>query len=103
MNYNRIKSELERRGITIKELCGKVDVTEQGLHQMIRNSSMKVDVLERISEALEVPVSYWFDGPALTPPAIPDSMTHTIEWMKILIEDLDKRFKLEHPEASGTE
>lgn len=61
MNYNKIKRELERREITIKDFCRKVDITEQGLHQMIRNSSMKIDILERISEGLGVPVSFWFD------------------------------------------
>jgi transcriptional regulator with XRE-family HTH domain len=61
MNYYRIKIELETRGITVKDFCKQINLTEQGLYQMIRNESMKVDVLERISEALKVPVSYWFD------------------------------------------
>jgi transcriptional regulator with XRE-family HTH domain len=61
MNYSKIKTELELRNITIKDFCREVDITEQGLHQMIRNSSMKIDVLERISQRLDVPVSYWFD------------------------------------------
>lgn len=71
MNYNRIKTELERRGITIKDFCRKVDLTEQGLHQMIRNGSMKVDVLERISDELDVPVSFWFDEPTVDEPSKP--------------------------------
>ena len=61
MNYSKIKLELERRRITIKDFCRQIDITEQGLHQMIRNGSMKIDVLERISEVLGVPVTYWFN------------------------------------------
>ncbi len=61
MNYSKIKTELEHRGITIKEICRQVEITEQGLHQMIRNGSMKIEVLERISEVLGLPVAYWFD------------------------------------------
>jgi transcriptional regulator with XRE-family HTH domain len=61
MDYSRIKSELDRKNLSIRELCYKIDVTEQGLHQMIRNKSMKIEVLERISNALEVPVTYWFE------------------------------------------
>ena len=61
MNYYKIKIELERRGISIKDICRQIDITEQGFYQMIRNESMKVDVLERISEALNVPISYWFN------------------------------------------
>ena len=67
MNYYKIKIELERRGISIKDICRQIDVTEQGFYQMIRNESMRVDVLERISEALNVPISYWFNGKAHTP------------------------------------
>ncbi|MDR1342697.1 MAG: helix-turn-helix transcriptional regulator [Prevotellaceae bacterium] len=61
MNYHKIKIELERRKITIKAFCQQIGTTEQSLHQMIRNQSMKVDVLERISVALKVPIGYWFD------------------------------------------
>ena len=67
MNYYKIKIELERRGISIKDICRKIDITEQGFYQMIRNESMRVDVLERISEALNVPISYWFNGKAHAP------------------------------------
>jgi transcriptional regulator with XRE-family HTH domain len=61
MNYHKIKIELEKRKITIKSFCQQIGTTEQSLHQMIRNQSMKVDVLERISLALRVPIGYWFD------------------------------------------
>jgi transcriptional regulator with XRE-family HTH domain len=46
--------------MSIRDLCYKIDITEQGLHQMIRNKSMKVEILERISAVLGKPVSYWF-------------------------------------------
>ena len=61
MDYSRIKVELEQKSISIRDLCYKIDVTEQGLHQMIRNKSMKVEILERISNVLGLPVSYWFE------------------------------------------
>ena len=61
MNYDKIKPELEKRGIVIKDFCRRINITEQGLHQMIRNKSMKVEILERVSEVLAVPISYWFD------------------------------------------
>lgn len=61
MNYGKIKIELERRKITIKDFCRKVDITEQGFHQMLRNESMRIDVLERMSQVLGVPISFWFN------------------------------------------
>jgi transcriptional regulator with XRE-family HTH domain len=60
MDYSRIKTELDRKHISIRDLCYKIDITEQGLHQMIRNKSMKIEVLERISQVVGVPVSFWF-------------------------------------------
>ena len=67
MNYYNIKLELEKRGISVKDFCRQINLTEQGFYQMIRNESMKVDVLERISNALNVPVSYWFDAADYVP------------------------------------
>ena len=61
MDYSRIKIELERKNISVRDLCDKIDITEQGLHQMIRKKSMKVEVLERISNVLRLPVSFWFE------------------------------------------
>ena len=67
MNYYKIKLELEKRGISVKDFCRQINLTEQGFYQMIRNESMKVDVLERISKVLNVPVSYWFDATDYVP------------------------------------
>ena len=61
MNYSKIKDELVRQNKTAKDLCNDLGVSEQGFHQMIRNRSMKIDILEKISEYFNVPVAYWFD------------------------------------------
>ncbi len=61
MNYQRIKTELEKRKITIKTLCAELGCSEQGFHKMVKNGSMKVDILEKISSLLGLPVAYWFD------------------------------------------
>lgn len=61
MNYYRIKRELERRNISIRSISKNIGVTEQGLHQMIRNGSMKISVLEEISKFLDVDIAHWFE------------------------------------------
>ena len=61
MNYIKIKHIAEEKNITFKSLCGEVGVTEAGLHQMIRNKSIKVDILEKISIVLKVPISHFFE------------------------------------------
>jgi transcriptional regulator with XRE-family HTH domain len=60
--YNKIKNELTKRKYSIKEFFeGKIGMTETGFHKMVRMNSLKVRDLEKISEELGVPVSYWFE------------------------------------------
>lgn len=60
MNYVLIKDLAEQKGLTVKKLCEEVGITDAGLHQMIRNESMKIEILEKISEVLNIPVSTFF-------------------------------------------
>ena len=76
MDYNRIKTELEHQGKSVRELCFKIDITEQGLHQMIRKRSMKIETLERISNILSLPVSYWFEDEKNTENSVFKGSTH---------------------------
>jgi transcriptional regulator with XRE-family HTH domain len=61
MNFNKIKNICEQKGLTIPQLAEKIDLSEAGLYQSFRNQSMKVDILEKISTALEVPIWVFFD------------------------------------------
>ena len=91
MDYSRIKNELEHKNISIRELCCKIDVTEQGLHQMIRNKSMKIDVLERISKVLELPVTYWFENQISTRnTALNKGMSNPLSGSKLSHEKIDR-------------
>ncbi len=67
MDYYKIKYELEKRNIPIKHFCSRIGITEQGLHQMIRKGSMKIELLEKISEELKLPMSFWFQETAHHP------------------------------------
>jgi transcriptional regulator with XRE-family HTH domain len=62
MNYEKIKTLSKKQKIKVKELAKTVDVSEVGLYQMIRNQSMKVETLEKISSALRVSPVVFFDG-----------------------------------------
>ena len=61
MNYDKIKILSEEKNLAIKNLAQKIGITEAGLHQMVRNKSIKVDILENIASILDVPVSYFFE------------------------------------------
>ena len=102
MNYYRIKLELEERGISVKSFCRKINLTEQGFYQMIRNESMKIDVLERISEALGVSMSYWFDAKESTPvesqpvsPSVTEEKEGVVssEYIDAVTDELNKLLK----------
>jgi DNA-binding Xre family transcriptional regulator len=63
MNYEKIKSLAKKQKVKIKELAQTVEVSEVGLYQMLRNQSMKVETLEKISSALSVsPVTFFDDN-----------------------------------------
>jgi DNA-binding Xre family transcriptional regulator len=61
MNYDKIKILAKKQKVKVKELAKTVDISEVGLYQMIRNQSMKVETLEKISEALSVSPVIFFD------------------------------------------
>jgi len=60
MNYSKIKSIAEEKKISIRELCKNAGLTEQGYYNNIKTNSMKVETLEKIAEALRVPVHLFF-------------------------------------------
>ena len=61
MNFNKIKTICEDKGLPISVLADKIGLSEAGLYQSFRNKSMKVDVLEKIAIELEVPIWIFFD------------------------------------------
>jgi transcriptional regulator with XRE-family HTH domain len=61
MNFNKIREYCEERKITIPELASRIGISEPGLYQVLRNKSMKVDLLEKISEVLDFPIWTFFD------------------------------------------
>lgn len=66
----RIKNIASARGISIKELAERIGITPQTLGNMLNEkNNPNVSTLERIAEALEVPVSALFtDYLTATPP-----------------------------------
>lgn len=65
MNFNKIKELCEQRNLSINDLAGKIGLSKPGLYRSIQNKTMKVDILERISEVLKVPISiFFYEGPS---------------------------------------
>lgn len=61
MEYNKIKMLANAAKTTIKDLAGKIGMTEHGLHAAIKNETLKIRDLEKISTELNVDTSVFFD------------------------------------------
>lgn len=64
MNYNKLKDEIKLKKISIRQLCIKIGISEQGYYKMIGNKTMTVKNLESICELLKVsPCEFFNDSP----------------------------------------
>lgn len=59
-----IKEVIKGKGLTIKELAEKLNISRVGLSQHI-NGNPSVEVLEKIASALEVPINDLFTEPSM--------------------------------------
>ena len=57
----KIKSLLQKRNMTQKELCQQIDMSDQNLRQIFKRDSLETKHLFNISKVLDVPISYFFD------------------------------------------
>lgn len=55
------------RKITLKELSKRVEISEMGLQRILKTNNIKIDVLEKIADVLDVPVMEFFYPHALMP------------------------------------
>ena len=60
MNYSIIKELANEKNFSIRKLCLKIGISEQGLHAAIRNNTLKIRDLEKIANVLGVNIEYFF-------------------------------------------
>ena len=61
INLLKIKELCEKKNIKLKELAEMIGITPEGITNIIKTNSTKIDTLERIAGILNVPVTYFFD------------------------------------------
>lgn len=61
MEYSKIRELCTSKGISIPQLAEKIGVSK-GLYTAIKNETLTVSTLEKIAEALEVPVCTFFES-----------------------------------------
>jgi transcriptional regulator with XRE-family HTH domain len=57
----KIKKILEKQKMTVQELSAKTDISRSSLDSMFERDDFKVSTLEKIAEALNTPLSTFFD------------------------------------------
>jgi len=57
---NKIRKLLKNHDLSVRQLCKRVELSENGLQAMFKNQSYRVDTLEKIADVLSVPITYFF-------------------------------------------
>jgi transcriptional regulator with XRE-family HTH domain len=57
-----LKDIVRECGKSLYELANDIEITEAGLHKMLTTGSMKIKTLKKIAEALNRPITAFFNG-----------------------------------------
>jgi len=90
VSYSKLKDMVKKRGITLNRFSEKIGITRQGLVPAIENETVSARVLMKMSEALGVPVSSFFDE---TEPVRDAKDSQIIELQQKYIASLEKRLE----------
>ncbi len=58
---NKIEREIKLQNKTLTELAEYLNITYRGLRRKFNIKKIEVDELQKISDYLGVPITYWFD------------------------------------------
>jgi len=86
MNYKKIENFTKERKIDFADFFLKIEMTSAGYYRMMKEKTLKVNVLEKIAAYFDVPVSTFFDEPV---PAKPT------DYQKKYIECLEENNQLQ--------
>lgn len=82
MDYEKLKSTLSKKGISVSQLCLKVGIDRQTWYNNISEKSMRIDILEKICEVLKVDIVEFF----------PQTKTRQKSEFKLELETGDKLY-----------
>ena len=61
----KIKKALFEKGWTQRKLCNEIEMSENGYKKMVENQSWKLETLEKIANALELPLTFFITNEEL--------------------------------------
>lgn len=82
----KIRNLYKSKGYTMAELAKKIGMTQAGLSKSLISEDFKISLLEKIANALEVPVNYFFE----------DSQKCIAAHLKFLNEVPEQFFEMEN-------
>jgi transcriptional regulator with XRE-family HTH domain len=85
MIYDKIENTRKNRNFKKMDFYAAIGMTGTGYADMVKNNSMKIAILEKIANVLNVPVSYFFSAEE----KIPDG-DYDREMLLLRIELLEK-------------
>jgi transcriptional regulator with XRE-family HTH domain len=91
MNYNKLENLVKSHNLDIVAFCTSIGMSKGGYYRMLQDKTLKVEVLERISDVLGVPVGVFFDEEPTTAP---------INYQKKYIECLEENSRLQKEMSS---
>lgn len=63
MTGNKVKEMIDKLGITQRKLAELMEVTPQTISAILTAKDIRTSTIERISDVLEVPVSFFYTDP----------------------------------------
>jgi transcriptional regulator with XRE-family HTH domain len=91
MNYRKIHSFCIKKGISLAALAEKIGLSRVGFYQAIKKQSLKIDSLEKIAKALDVPIYEFFDDERSF--TIVTDSKEAIAAYQVLLNDILKNFE----------
>lgn len=62
MDYSKLKKKIKQNKYTIEYFCLNVmGISAAGFHQNVKKNDIRINILEKMSEKLHTPMSYWFE------------------------------------------
>lgn len=86
----RVKAILNDKQLTLNDLAQKLGVSRQALYLQVNNNP-RLSTLQRIADALGVPVGQLFDEPPATPTNTTITCPHCGAKLEINLLEIDKK------------
>lgn len=94
MNYRKLKEDIKTAGFKISDVCKNIGMSETGFHLAVKNNTLKVRDLEKISNTLGVPVSSFFSDNDRQHKSASNEVNTLREKVKILEESIKDKNKI---------